>query len=265
MRVLAFFLLFGFLFSSAAEAQTIWSRPYEPNQIAIEAVVPDAPDDASVLSGATFFTGTISLNDNVELSAELPVARYSPATNGVASTTAVGNPYVGFGLSSTRIPLLFRIGARLPTAPSNTASRIGQTTDAGRTSAFTPDEFVLSGLLNGRLPIGRNSSLRLRTGLGYASFPSSQAATQGRNRDWRLYYDAQVWREGDLLVTGFSVTGRATLTNPRSTQLNAGVSVMSNWRFVQPGLVAGTSVNSLVQDSEFAPFVGLTLSITYLR
>ncbi len=265
MRVLAFLLLFGFLFASPVEAQTIWSRPYEPNQIAVEAIVPDPPDDASVLSGATFFTGTLSLNDNVELSGELPVARYGAATNDVTSTTATGNPYVGLGLSSTRIPLLFRIGARFPTAPSNTATRLGQTADAGRTSAFKPDEFVLSGLLNGRFQIGRHSTLRLRTGLGYASAPAPQQAGQSRTQDWRLYYDAQVWREGERLVTGFSVTGRATLTSPQTTQNRAALSVMTNWRLVQPGLITGTSLNTLIEDGEFAPFVGLTLSVTYLR
>ena len=76
MRTLLSALLLGLLVFPAS-GQTIWSRPYEPNQIAVEAIVPDA-DDASVLSGATFLTGTVSLSDNVELAAELPVARYSP-------------------------------------------------------------------------------------------------------------------------------------------------------------------------------------------
>jgi hypothetical protein len=40
---------------------------------------------------------------------------------------------------------------------------------------------------------------------------------------------------------------------------------MTNGRRVQPGLVAGTGLNDLFQDGDFAPFVGLTLSVTYLR
>jgi hypothetical protein len=264
MRVILFLLLLVLL-SGPADAQTIWSRPYEPNQLAVEVLVPDAPDEATVLSGATFFTGTFSLNDNIEVSAELPVARYGAATNGTVSATAIGNPYLGFGFSSTTIPLLFQIGARFPAAPANAAASIGQISDAGRTAAFGPDEFVLSGLLNGRLSIGRQSSLRLRTGLGYASRARPETTSESRARDWRLYYDAQLWREGERLITGLSVTGRATLTSPGTTQHHAALSVMGNWDRVQPGVVTGTSLNTLAQDGEFAPFVGLTLSVSYLR
>lgn len=263
MRVLVFCFLLGLL-TFPVDAQTIWSRPYEPNQFAVETIVPDAPDDAALLSGATFLTGTISLNDNIEVAAEMPIARYAP-TNSGASITAAGNPYVGVGFSSTRIPLLLQLGARLPAAPSNAATRIGQISDVGRTSAFRHDEFILSGLLNGRRSIGRHSTLRVRAGLGYATYPTPATIDQGRKRDWRMYYDAQIWREGDPFVTGLSFTGRATLTHSKNTQHHAAVSMMTNWRRVQPGLVVGTSLNALVQESEFVPFVGLTLSFTYMR
>jgi hypothetical protein len=258
MRVLVVVLLFGVLVGPA-EGQTIWSRPYEPNQLAVEAIVPEA-ENASVLSGATFFSGSLSLNDNVELAAELPVARYDPTADGASTTTAIGNPYVGLGFSSTRIPLLFQLGARIPTAPSNVASRLGESGDVGRVPAFRPEEFSLTGLLNGRLPLARNSTLRLRAGLGYASRPDGPT-----NRDWRLHYDVQVWREGERLVTGLSVTGRALLTRPGTTQHHAALSVMTNWTRVQPGLVVGTSLNDLVQNEAFTPFAGVTLSVTYMR
>ena len=261
MRVFSFALLLGLL-AAPVDAQTIWSRPYVPNQLAIEAVVPDTPDDAAALSGATFLSGTFSLNSNVEVAAELPVARYA-TTNGT-STTALGNPYVGIGFSSTTIPMLVQIGARIPTAPSNAATRIGESADMGRLSAFRHDELVLSGLLNGRFAIGRNTTLRVRTGLGYASFPTP-TSPDGRDRDWRTYYDAQIWREGNRFLTGVSVTGRATLTNPRSTEHHAALSLMVNWRRVQPGLVVGTAINDLVQNSTFTPFAGLTLSVNYLQ
>ena len=260
MRTLLSALLLGLLVFPAS-GQTIWSRPYEPNQIAVEAIVPDA-DDASVLSGATFLTGTVSLSDNVELAAELPVARYSPTPGPAASTTALGNPYLGVGLSSTSFPLLVQMGARLPLAPANAAARLGQSADMGRTSAFHYEELVLSTLVNGRFSLGRNSTVRLRTGLEYGSGPHSGGET---NRDWRLRYEGQIWRQGPRLITGFSVTGQATLSAPAGTRHHAALSVMINGRRVQPGLVAGTGLNDLFQDGGFAPFVGLTLSVTYLR
>lgn len=261
MRVLTVALLLGLLVSSA-RGQTMWSRPYQPNQFAVEVLVPDAADDAAPLTGATFVTGTVSLNENLELAAELPVARYGATSDGVSSTTAVGNPYLGIGFSGTRIPILFELGTRLPTAGSNDATRIGQTVDPGRTTAFRPDEFALSGLVNGRVQIGRNSSVRLRTGVAYASQSRSSAS---RRRDWRLHYNAQLWREGDRLITGLSFAGRATVSDPRETQHHAVLSFMGNWNRVQPGLVAGTSLNTLIQNGTFTFFGGLTLSVSYLR
>jgi hypothetical protein len=259
MRLFASLLFLGLL-ALPADGQTIWSRPYEPNQLAVEVIAPEAPDEATVLSGATFVTGTVSLNDNVSLAAELPFARYGTNAAGASSTTALGNPYLGVGFSSTTLPFLLEIGTRLPLAPSNAAARLGQSADIGRTSAFRREEFGLSTLLNGRLSTGRNSTLRLRTGLGYAS----RTRSGNTDRDWRLLYEAQLWREGERLITGLSMAGRAALSPPRQTQHHAVISVMGNWRRVQPGLIAGTSVNDLVQDGDFAPFVGLTLSVTYL-
>jgi len=40
---------------------------------------------------------------------------------------------------------------------------------------------------------------------------------------------------------------------------------MGNWRHVQPGLVTGMSLNELFRGGAVSPFVGLTLSITYMR
>jgi len=243
-----------------ASAQTLWSRPYQPNQIALEAIVPDADDDVAPLSGASFFTWTVSLSDNVELATELPFARYASNTSGVNSSTAIGNPFVGLGLSSTRIPFLFEIGVRVPTAPANNASVIGGTADMGRVPAFGSDEVSITGLLNWRTEIGRFSTARFRAGLGYASY-----TTPSIPRDWRAHYDAQLWRETDRFITGLTLTGRALLTTPATTQHHAVLSVMGNWNWVQPGLLVGTSLNDLVQNSEFVPFGGLTLSISYMR
>ncbi|MFB6248649.1 MAG: hypothetical protein ABEL97_08785 [Salinibacter sp.] len=246
-----------------SRAQTLWSRPYEPNQIAVEALVPDAASNASALTGATFVTGTVSLSDNVQLAAELPVARYRPSVDGARGTTAVGNPFVGVGLSSTTIPLLFQIGVRFPGAEANQAAAIGRATDVGRTAAFEPEAFAVSGLVNGRLEVGRYSTLRLRTGLEFGSRPAPTGP--GRVGNWRLHYDAQLWREGERLITGFSVTGRTRLSRPGASEYHALLSVMGNWKLVQPGLLAGTSLTDLFQRGTWTPIVGITLSVSYGR
>ncbi len=247
-----------------AQAQTIWSRPYQPNQIAVEALVPEIPDgNPSFPSGATFLTATRSLNDNVELAVELPLARY--ATGGT-STTAVGNPYVGIGLSSTSRPLLVELGARIPAVPTNQALQAGQRADLGRTAAFREEAVSLSGLLNTRLVLGRTTTLRLRAGVSYASVSADSSA--GRTAGWQLPYAAQLWRTGERFVTGFSVVGRPTLTDAGQgfgSAHQAVFSIMLNGTRVQPGLLLGTGIDPLVEDGELVLVGGLTLSLSYRR
>ncbi|MFO8099956.1 MAG: hypothetical protein R6T83_10110 [Salinibacter sp.] len=269
MRTLVTVVLFLGLVGFSAKAQTIWSRPYVPNQVVVEAIVPDAPSDAGWLSGATFVTGTASLSENIEVAGELPVARYD-GSNGRAST-ALGNPYVGLGVSSTTVPVLLEVGARLPVASSERAGRIGQAADMGRLAAFRPEEFSLSALANTRLAVGRTTSLRLRAGGTYASFsipaPSDggTAASDSSATAWRLQYDAQLWHEGEQTITGLSVTGRAVISSPRRTQHHIALSVMPNWARVQPGLMVGTSANDLLGNGTLTPFAGLTLSLSHGR
>lgn len=257
------FLLGGLL--APAQAQTIWSRPYEPNQIALEAVVPELPnDDASGRSGATFLTVTRSLSETVELVAELPLARYA---TGSTSTSAVGNPYVGLGLSSTSTPVLLELGARIPAAPSNPALVAGRHADLGRTAAFRDEAFSGSALLNTRLVVGRRTTLRLRAGLTYASVHVD--STGGNESNWRLPYSAQLWREGEQFMTGISLVGRPNLSNSapdvgRSTH-HAVFSFMVDWSRVQPGLLVGAGLDPLVNDGELEFVGGVTLSISYLR
>lgn len=262
MRALLFTLVLS-LISVPGMAQTIWSKPYEPNQIAVETFVPDGAEEASVLSGATFVSATASLSENVELAAEVPFAQYDPSTG--PSSSAIGNPFLGLGLSSTTVPLLVQLGTRLPVAPANSATRLGQATDVGRTTAFQPEELAFSALLNGRGELSRNSTLRLRSGVEFSSRPSQSAETNNRIQHWRLYYDAQLWREGDRLLTGLSFGGRALLTSPGTVRHHAAFSFMGNWNRVQPGLFLGTSVNDLVLRGQFSPLVGLTLSVSYGR
>jgi len=248
--------------SVPVSGQTLWSRPYQPNQIAVETFVPDA-EGAAFFSGATFITGTASLSENIELQAELPVARVQPSGTG-ASRSTLGNPYVGVGLSSTATPVLLEVGARIPAASSNPAAGLGAATDIGRTSAFVPDEFGLSALLNGRYNLGRRSSIRVRTGFAYGSRPSPSGSDSRRTR-WQMHYEAQIWRENNPLLTGLSLLGRHRLDSPGTSDHLLSLSVMADWTRIQPGLLAGTSLNDLFQEGTFSPLVGLTLSISYGR
>lgn len=248
-----------------AQAQTVWSRPYEPNQIAVETIIPEFPnDEVSFWSGATFLSLTRSFNDNIELAAELPVARF--ATD-ATSSTAVGNPYVGVGLSSTTRPILLELGARIPAVPSNQARRAGRRADLGRTAAFRDETFSGTALLNGRFSLGRRTSLRLRGGLTYASVDADSA--DGNEGRWRLPYSVQLWRDGELFMTGLSIAGRPILTDSapavdRSTH-RAVFSLMLDDERVQPGLLVGTGLDPLLNDSRFVLVAGLTLSISYGR
>ena len=257
---LVLLLLTGGL-SIPVDAQTIWSRPYQPNQIALETIVPEFPDaDASIASGAAFLTATHSLNENVELAAELPVARY--ATD-ATSATAVGNPYVGIGLSSTSRPLLLELGVRIPAVPTNEAPRAGSRADLGRTAAFRDETISTSALLNGRVPLGRHASLRLRSGLTFAS--ADQPGADGRERHWRLPYSAQLWWNGQRFMSGLSVEGRPLLNGsvPAQTTHHAVLSLMLDGARVQPGVLAGTGLDPLFEDGRFVVVAGLTLSVSY--
>lgn len=258
MRVLLVVLLFG-LAAPVAAGQTIWSRPYEPNQIAVEAI---APTPLTEVSGAAFFTGTHSFTDHVELVAELPIARSAAS----GSSTALGNPYVGLGLSSTSAPVLVEVGLRLPVASSAPALHSGAAADVGRTRAFRSDEVSLSALFNGRLPTGRSSTLRLRAGATYASFSPSDTTAQRTEQDWRFQYSLQYWHEEEALVFGLSLTGQTLLTGPgddtaKNRHYLVG-SIMGNGNTVQPGLLGGLSLENL---GDATLLVGLTLSVSYGR
>lgn len=262
-------LLFFCLMVWPAEAQTIWSRPYEPDQIAVEAMVPDLPDEADFPSGAAYLTGTRSLSNTVEFVGELPVARYLPSPDvNSTPTTSLGNPYLGLGFSSTSIPFMLEVGARLPVASSSPALSIGNATDVGRTRAFSWKELSLSSLTNVRARVGRQTSLRLRSGVSYASFSRlDETGTEETEQDWRLLYSAQLWREGDNLILGLGFTGRGVLTAPGTYRAKSRhhlvTSVMGNWNTVQPGFLIGLSLRDVSDDPSF--LFGLTLSLSYAR
>ena len=248
-----------------AAAQTVWTRPYQNNQISVEAITPAFKDDAIAwTSGAAYLSGTFSLNENVELVGELPVARID---SGGVTESVIGNPYVGVGLSGTRTPFLFELGARLPLLDDpGPAAGAGSFTDVARTRAFQPDETVLSALANWRFEIDRATSLRVRAGGVYAAFPNVVNGRQRTERDVRLTYNAQLWHEGNRTTLGLTFAGKGTLTAPgsygqKSRHWFAGT-VIGNFDVVRPGLLVGVSVDSEVRDVA-ALFFGLTLSTTY--
>lgn len=251
--------------ASSATGQTIWSRPYATNQIALETIVP-APVEGgtSDLSGAAFLSAAYSLTDHIEVAAELPVVGATAPVPG--ASTALGNPYVGVGLSGTSTPVLVEVGARLPVAASDPVLGSVAEADVGRTRAFHPNEIALSLLLNGRLPIGRTSSLRLRAGAAYASFSPSDTTGRRTEQDGRLQYSLQYWHEGETVVLGLSLTGSTLLTGPGDlvddSRYHLVGSVMGDGPVIQPGVLVGLSLKDLEAP---APVVGLTFSLPYSR
>jgi len=255
----------GAALASPAAAQTVWTRPYQNNQLSVEVVTPAFKDDAiEWTSGAAYLSGTYSLNENVELIGELPVARID---SGGVTESVIGNPYVGVGLSGTRTPFLLELGARLPLLEDpGPAAVAGSFTEVARTRAFQPEETVLSALANWRFEIDRATSLRVRAGGVYAEFPNVVDGRQRTERDVRLAYNAQLWYEGNRTILGLTFAGKGTLTTPgsygqKSRHWFAGT-VIGNFSTVRPGLLVGVSTDAEVRDVA-ALFFGLTLSTTY--
>lgn len=259
------------LAADTAAAQSLWTRPYRANQVSVEAVMPQYKDaDVSATTGAMFVSVTHSLNENVELVGELPMARYRATTGGTTRTeSALGNPYLGVGLSSTTVPLLLEVGVRLPVAPSNEAAGAGGFADVGRTDAFTQDESLATLLGNTRFTLGSKLSLRVRTGFSYSEFPITQEdGTTQVEQDLRWRYAAQFWREGNWNVLGLGFFGRAVLTAPgylgAKSRHYLGATALFDGDVVQPGVLVGVSLDDVVRDT--APiFVGITLSTQYLQ
>jgi hypothetical protein len=246
-----------------ADAQTILTRPYEPSTASVEVVHPTYEADSLGLgTSAAFVTASYTLNENIEIAAELPVARVDA---GGVTATRLGNPFAGFLFSSTDLPLLIELGVRLPVADGSAATELGTFADAGRGSAFIEEEFAVHGLGNTRAQLTRNVTLRLRGGGVYSVYPVPDAEGGERNeRDFRLRYAAQLWREGDPLVLGLTFTGRATLTAPgtyteKSVHHLAGTAILDVGR-VMPGLTVGVPFNKEVRGTAGA-IVSLSVGV----
>jgi len=251
------------VFSTEAVAQTQFTRPYLPSVVSVEVVRPAFEDETlSADTGALFVTGSYTLNENVEIVGELPVAR--AGGDEVETTTTIGNPLIGFAFSSTRLPLLVEVGGRLPVADDNLAAELGRTADYGRGSAFLHDERQLYLLGNTRFQFGRKTSIRVRGGLVYSVFQNVVEGAQRTEKDLRLRYSAQAWREGDWLTLGFMFNGRGTTTAPggyggKSTHHVAGTAIIDIGK-IAPGITVGLPLDGSARD--VAPFIlGLSIDV----
>lgn len=261
-------LVLAFAAPQMGAAQSLWTTPYVPNQVSLELLQPaldTAPDEElSFLTGAAVLSGSYLLNDRTTLTAAWPVAHYraevgdDPTT---VSETASGNPYLGVGLSSTRVPLLAELGVRLPLAPDrNMALVAGTAADLDHSEAFAPHRLSAQFLLNTRWELSRRStSLRLRGG------PLVTIPTQDTAGTTELFgrYSVQGWYEGKRYVLGLGLTGRALITesgsfNDRTTH-QIGGTLIFNFPYVQPGILVRAPLNGPESDAVNL-VVGITLS-----
>ena len=247
-----------------AQAQTMFTRPYLPSTLSVEAVRPAYEDDApSATTGALFFSASYTLARNIEIIGELPVAHVSGT--GIESDVALGNPMLGFGLSSTRIPLLVEVGVRLPVADGSLATRLGRAADYGRGAAFIEEERQAFLLGNTRFMLGQKTSVRVRGGFAVSVFDEETGTgTTITQRDLRLRYAVQLWREGQRLITGLSFTGRGTTTAPGAysdkSRHHLAATALLDFRRVAPGITVGLPLNA--EDRDIASFLfGLSLDI----
>jgi len=257
--------------AQASSAQSLWSKPYAPNQIALEVLQPSldaAPgEDLSVLTGAATLWGSHLLTDRTTLVVGLPTARYASEGDSSAPRSVtehqIGNPYVGLGVSSTRVPLLVELGLRLPLAPDRpAAARAGMSADLAHREAFAPDLFSTQALLNTRWELTRMAGFRFRGG------PLLTVPTQEARGTTELFvrYGVQGWYEGDTYILGAGLIGRALVTErggafaDRTTHQATGTLIL-NLPVVQPGVLLRVPINE-PDGAGVDVVVGLTLSVT---
>ena len=264
-------ILLLLVLATGTRAQSLWSTPYVPNQITLEVLQPtlqSAPaEDISVLTSAGTLWGSHLLSDRTTVVVGLPVAHYQSTVAGDPSSevtkTQIGNPYVGLGLSSTRVPLLVELGVRLPLAPdASAATRAGQATDLVHREAFAPKLLSAQIIANARWGWTRRFGFRFRGG------PLLTTPTQDAPGTTEVYtrYGVQGWFEGDRLVTGIGLMGRVLLSErggsftDRTTHQASGTLIL-NLPGVQPGLLVRLPIND-PSAAHVDIVVGLTLSVT---
>lgn len=288
MHRLCFLLLLMSVSVLSADAQSLWTRPYKGNQIALEVLKPSletgAAEERSPLTSTTFVSGTFLLSERAAIVLDLPVAHYNstiqaPDDEGLTGATAVqppsvdlppgpatvrqtelGNPYVGLALGPATVPFLLEAGVRVPLAASHdVAGALGQLADYDRSEAFAANQFSAQMLLNYRLGITRKLSVRLRGG--------GLTTVDTQEKDNHLFgrYSAQAWYEGDRLILGTGFTGRALLTKGGTVSHRSvhhlGGTFMAHFESVQPGLLLRVPLDSTLSDTVNLIW-GVTLSVS---
>lgn len=282
--ILAVLIALGSL-APPAGAQSIWVKPYQPVQFSVEAIQPNFGDfyvppsasseisladadpgtdvDTGPLTSAVFVSGTYAYSPGIALSAELPIAHYS-AEVGERSTseTAIGNPYIGVGLSSTSFPLLLELGVRLPLASGdNPALEASSFADFSRGEAFAPDMLSFEALFNARIQLSDRINTRLRAG---PVFQSDQGS--GGTNEFLTRYSAQLWFEGNRLTFGAGASGRAFLTESGSfeevTDHHVAGTLLVHIGPLSPGILFATPLGGDLRDvADF--FFGVSLSLSF--
>ena len=225
-------------------------------QFAVEGVQPDVRNTEG-LSGAYFFTGTVSLNEGTELVAELPVAYFRTNEARPGADTKLGNPYVGLQLTPDLSPLMIEVGGRIPVAENTSTTVLGQHAEVGRPGAFLPEGGMVTLAGNARLAFSRQLSLRLRAGGFYAhSTETARAPSMPPvDRDLFAQYSTVLWYEGDTFTTGLGFTGHVNLTGrggygEKSRHDLAAAIHITGLPVITPGVFAGWNASSAFRTAE---------------
>jgi hypothetical protein len=99
-------------------AESIWLEPNRGDEIRLEAVLPNILDsEFTTFSMAWFLSGYVAVGDNLYLSADIPYAKFSSDRNN-ASSSSIGNPYLGLNVGRNDSGFMGEFGVRLPLASS---------------------------------------------------------------------------------------------------------------------------------------------------
>jgi hypothetical protein len=266
-RLLAALVACLLLCPGAAAAQSLWVKPYEPNQVSVAFMRPVFTDPASEVAPAsgTAFAGTsVSLTSYIELIGEMPLVWYGAGDPSPRLRLEPGNPYLGVGIASEETPVFWELGARVPLAEGPPdALAFGRTADVSRGTAFSPQTVTIQAAGNYRLPFSRRAGLRLRGGLNLAL--RAEGSRVGTS-EVIVPLSVQFWQEGEVFVFGVGATSQVYTARTSSFQdavdAYATGTAMIHYERFQPGIVIGAPLTrpaTTVADM----LLGVTLSYTF--
>jgi hypothetical protein len=264
------FLLLG---TSPLAAQSVWTGPPDhTDQVSVEWLKPvfDDGGEVSFFTSSVLVSGQATVSERLSIVGELPIsyARTEAANTfgetKTASSTTVGNPYLGIELWGRSMPFFLELGMRMPAVddPAFFSSAVGTLTDLNRVGTFVVDQVPvqLVGNYHYALP-SPDISFRIRGGTE-TFFPAGEKAPTGT---MILTYGAQAWYHGTSLVAGLGFTGRWRTTG-RDTGFREGsfhqISAVLQGAFggVRPGLIVRVPMEKVLRD--VLPVVaGVTMTI----